>query len=70
MVLKVDMFFSYYPKRLGQVLMVDAPWIFQPPWQVIKPLLKKYATLVRFCSAENVRDEYFTPETCPPAFHR
>ena len=26
----VDIFFTYYPKRLGQVLFVDAPWIFKP----------------------------------------
>jgi hypothetical protein len=27
-----------HPHRMGQVLMVDAPWIFQPSWAVIKPL--------------------------------
>jgi hypothetical protein len=26
------------PNRMGQVLMVDAPWIFKPTWEVIKPL--------------------------------
>jgi hypothetical protein len=24
--------------RMGQVLMVDSPWIFKPTWEVIKPL--------------------------------
>lgn len=64
------MFFVYYPKRLGQVLMVDAPWVFQPPWQLIKPLLRKYAALVRFVSSETVRNEYFSPETVPKDFLR
>lgn len=41
------MFFKYYPKRLGQVLFVDAPFIFQPGWSMIKPLVGKYAALVR-----------------------
>lgn len=26
----MDIFFTYYPKRLGQVIMVDAPFIFKP----------------------------------------
>lgn len=30
--------------------------------------LKKYAALVRFVTAEEVRREYFTPETCPEEF--
>ena len=64
------MFFTYYPKRLGQVLMVDAPWLFQPPWQLIKPLLKKYATLVRFVSAKDVRNEFFTADKVPEDFKR
>lgn len=61
----VDVFFLYYPKRLGQVLMLDAPWGFQPGWEVVKPWLKKYAALVRFVTREELRNEFFTPETCP-----
>lgn len=64
----VDIFFTYYPKRLGQVLFVDAPWIFKPGWEMMKPWLKKYAALVRFVSAEEVRREYFTNETVPEDF--
>ena len=64
------MFFTYYPKRLGQVLMVDAPWLFQPPWQLIKPLLKKYAALVSFVSAEDVRNEFFSADKVPEDFKR
>lgn len=64
----VDIFFTYYPKRLGQVLFVDAPWIFKPGWEMMKPWLKKYAALVRFVSAEEVRREYFTNDTVPSDF--
>ncbi|KAM5571981.1 phosphatidylinositol transfer protein CSR1 [Rosa sericea] len=63
-----DVFYYYYPKRLGQVLFVDAPFIFKPIWQLAKPLLKSYASVVRFCSVETVRKEYFTEATLPAKF--
>ncbi|CAL1367401.1 unnamed protein product [Linum trigynum] len=63
-----DVFYYYYPKRLGEVLFVEAPFVFQPVWQLAKPLLKSYASLVRFCSVETVRKEYFTEETVPTIF--
>lgn len=44
--MQVDAFFEYYPRRVGQVLMVEAPWVFTPAWEVIKPLLRKYKALV------------------------
>lgn len=65
---QVDAFFLYYPKRLGQVLFVDAPWGFKPGWEMVKPWLQKYAALVRFVSREELRQEFFTPETCPADF--
>ncbi|XP_010936582.1 uncharacterized protein [Elaeis guineensis] len=64
----IDVFYYYYPKRLGQVLFVDAPFVFLPIWQLVKPLLKSYAFLVRFCNMETVRKEYFTEETAPADF--
>jgi hypothetical protein len=64
----VDIFFTYYPKRLSQVLFVDAPWVFKPGWEMVKPWLKKYAALVRFVSAEEARREYFSPTTVPEDF--
>ncbi|XP_010248578.1 PREDICTED: motile sperm domain-containing protein 2 [Nelumbo nucifera] len=64
----IDVFYYYYPKRLEQVLFVDAPFVFQPLWQLVKPLLKSYASLARFCSAETVREEYFTEATVPADF--
>lgn len=66
----VDIFFTYYPKRLGQVLFVDAPWIFQPGWEIVKPWLKKYSALVRFVKRDQLLIEYFTPETEPADFKR
>ncbi|RZC72048.1 hypothetical protein C5167_035225 [Papaver somniferum] len=63
-----DVFYYYYPKRLGQVLFVDTPFLFFPLWQLIKPLLRSYASLVRFCSADTVRKEYFTETTVPTNF--
>lgn len=66
--LQIDVFFLYYPKRLGQVLLVEAPWAFEPGWKLVKPWLRKYAGLVRFVKAEELRREYFTPETVPPDF--
>ncbi|KAF7097954.1 hypothetical protein CFC21_099732 [Triticum aestivum] len=70
LIFQIDVFYYYYPKRLGEVLFVDAPFVFQPMWQLVKPLLKQYASLVRFCDAETVRKEYFTEETVPPDFRR
>ncbi|KAI3464120.1 hypothetical protein Pfo_020783 [Paulownia fortunei] len=63
-----DAFYYYYPRRLSQVLFVDAPFIYKPVWELIKPLLKSYASLVRFCSAKTVKEEYFTSDTVPANF--
>ncbi|KAB2609315.1 motile sperm domain-containing protein 2 [Pyrus ussuriensis x Pyrus communis] len=63
-----DVFYYYYPKRLGEVLFMEAPFIFKPIWQLAKPLLKSYSSLVRFCSVETVRKEYFTEVTVPAKF--
>uniref|UniRef100_A0A061S9V7 Motile sperm domain-containing protein 2-like n=1 Tax=Tetraselmis sp. GSL018 TaxID=582737 RepID=A0A061S9V7_9CHLO len=64
----IEALFTYYPKRFSQILFVDAPFVFQAPWKIIKPMLRKYSALVRFVSAKEVRNEYFTKETCPPDF--
>lgn len=63
-----DVFYYYYPKRLSEVLFVDAPFVFRPIWQLAKPLLKSYASLVKFCSVETVRKEYFTEASIPDSF--
>jgi hypothetical protein len=54
--------------RFGQVLLVDAPWFFKGPWEVIKPLLRKYAGLVRFVSRQELAREFFAPDTLPEQF--
>ncbi|RMZ56352.1 hypothetical protein APUTEX25_004709 [Auxenochlorella protothecoides] len=41
----VDALFTYYPRRLGQAVLVDPPWAFQPGWSVVKPWLGKYGDL-------------------------
>ncbi|KAG2495514.1 hypothetical protein HYH03_006457 [Edaphochlamys debaryana] len=64
----VEAFFEYYPRRVGQVLMVEAPWVFFPAWEVIKPLMRKYAALVSFVSVADVRRDYFTPQSLPDDF--
>ncbi|KAK6924819.1 CRAL-TRIO lipid binding domain, partial [Dillenia turbinata] len=64
----LDVFYYYYTRRLVQVLFVDAPFIFKPVWQLAKPLLKSYASLVRFISLEILKTEYFTEETLPIIF--
>ena len=63
----VDACFLYYPRRLGAVLFVDAPWAFKPVWAVVKPLLRKYGALVRFVSARDVAG-MFPPGQAPPGF--
>lgn len=54
--------------RFGQVLLVDAPWFFKGPWEVIKPLLRKYAALVRFVSRQELAEGFFKPDTLPAQF--
>ncbi|WIA20831.1 hypothetical protein OEZ85_005184 [Tetradesmus obliquus] len=59
-----------YPRRVGQVLLVDAPWIFKAPWEAFKPLLRKYAALVRFVSRKELAVEYFTADSLPADFRK
>jgi hypothetical protein len=60
----IEAFFFYYPKRAGEVLMVDAPWAFMPPYEMMKPMLGKYAELMKFVSKQDVRT-YFKPGEVP-----
>lgn len=56
----IKIMFDYYPKRISQVLLVAAPLAFQPMWGVVKPLLGKYASLVRFVTVQEA--EAFFPQ--------
>lgn len=57
-------------QRFGQVLLVDAPWFFSGPWELIKPLLRKYAALVRFVSRQELAQQYFSADTLPDQFQK
>eukprot|EP00043_Microstomoeca_roanoka_P007624 m.73573 g.73573 ORF g.73573 m.73573 type:complete len:287 (-) comp13903_c0_seq1:456-1316(-) len=35
--IKIDQ--SYYPETLGDLYLINAPWIFQPIWAILKPWL-------------------------------
>jgi len=59
--------FSYFPKRVSQVLLVDAPFVFRPVWVVVKPMLGKYSGLVRFVSLAEAK-EYFAAEDTARVF--
>ncbi|XAR50211.1 hypothetical protein NMG60_11004477 [Bertholletia excelsa] len=32
-----DVFYYYYPRRLGEVIFVEAPFVFKPIWNIAKP---------------------------------
>ena len=50
----LDVFRKYYPKRLTQVAAVDSPWAFKPIWAILKPIIGKYSSVVKFCKANEV----------------
>lgn len=52
----IKLMFDIYPKRIGQVLLVDAPLVFKPVWAVVRPLLGKYAALVQFSTSRGLAD--------------
>eukprot|EP01026_Neomeris_dumetosa_P036174 TRINITY_DN2910_c1_g1_i5.p1 TRINITY_DN2910_c1_g1~~TRINITY_DN2910_c1_g1_i5.p1 ORF type:complete len:104 (+),score=15.53 TRINITY_DN2910_c1_g1_i5:2-313(+) len=61
----IDLLFIYYPKRVGRVLVVESPWVFRPVWEVVKPLLFKYAQLVQFCSLRDVWERFDSMDEVP-----
>ena len=64
----IDAIYNYYPQRLGQVLLLEAPFmVFQPAWGMIQPALGKHGGIVRFVDRKQLRT-YFTPETLPKEF--
>ena len=57
----ISCIFDYYPKRISQVLLVEAPFVFKPVWGIIKPLMGKYSSLVKFVKAKEA-NEFFESE--------
>jgi hypothetical protein len=43
------------------VLLVEAPFVFKPVWGIIKPLMGKYSSLVKFVKAKEA-NEFFESE--------
>jgi len=56
--------------RLAQMVLVDAPWLFKGPWELIKSLLGKHADLVHFASRQQLARHFFTAETLPDDFRQ
>lgn len=49
------------------MFLVDANWVFTGVWEMIKPLLRKYSSLVTFIDRAAARG-MFAPGTAPPDF--
>jgi len=48
---------NYYPECLGVCLIVNAPWIFNGCWKIIKPLLDPVVSAkVHFIKSEEIKD--------------
>ena len=45
-----------------KVLFIEAPFVFRPVWALVKPLLGKYSSLVRFVSLDEA-NEYFPEDS-------
>ena len=56
--------------RLAQIVLVDAPWFFKGPWEVIKALLGRHTALVCFASRQQLARKFFTPDTVPDDFRQ
>ena len=54
----LDVFRKYYPKRLEQVAAVDSPWAFKPIWAILKPIIGKYSSVVKYCKVKDVLDNF------------
>ena len=50
------------------MLFIDAPWVFKPAYEAIRPLLRKYQALVQFSDRQQAR-QLFLPGQAPPAFN-
>ena len=41
-----------------QVAAVDSPWAFKPIWAILKPIIGKYSSVVKFCKVQDVLDNF------------
>ena len=58
---------SYFPKRLGQVALVDPPPVlFEAAWNLIKGAVGRHADMVRLVSSSDVKNAYFAGKRVPP----
>lgn len=57
---------GYYPKRLGQIALVDPPMvIFNAAWSLITPYLGKHANMVKVTTKSEIAHSYFRPSQLP-----
>eukprot|EP00466_Bigelowiella_natans_P004389 jgi/Bigna1/86328/estExt_fgenesh1_pg.C_90315 len=61
----VQALYKYYPQRLGAAYFIDAPILFQGPWRIVKPWLRRYASLVSFVRAGDVSKLFAEPAHAP-----
>ncbi|KAJ3082869.1 hypothetical protein HK102_001423 [Quaeritorhiza haematococci] len=61
---------SYYPESLGQMFIVNAPFIFNGCWQVIRPWIDPVvASKIKFCKASELSQympEQYIPKSLNP----
>ena len=56
-----------YPKRLGQVALVDPPPVlFEAAWKLIEAAVGRHARLVRLISSADLKRDYFPEGRLPP----
>mmetsp|Transcript_17495 Transcript_17495/g.33974 ORF Transcript_17495/g.33974 Transcript_17495/m.33974 type:complete len:95 (-) Transcript_17495:219-503(-) len=61
----VKALYKYYPSRLGAAYFIDAPLIFQGPWKIVKPWLRKYSRLVTFIKSNDLPGLFVDPADAP-----
>lgn len=57
----IECIVTYFPKRVSEVLFIEAPFVFRPVWSVVKPWLGKYSSLARFVTVEEA-NAYFAED--------
>lgn len=64
----ISCFEAYYPETLGNLILLDAPWIFKGFWKIISPLLDPVtAAKVAFVNRKSIQ-EYIDSDMLPTEF--